>query len=426
MSYFFRRLFHLAKANPYHDEIGRFTTAENAVMFVRPRSGYHDGQATPDQKWRGAYPEGERFGIRRVRNHLGDWVDQPTPPPPGVVELGGGTMPAPASFQQRVTEVARQMASMGPAELGAYPQMPDAATRAEIQRQGELSRSDIHPDYHPVIDKVTAFRDRAKSLLSGLSVDDIAHNDAMENALRSNGYSLEMLGDKGINATYVATDDATGEKFFIKLNRGDYGHQPEGGAIEEERSYALLVQAGFGQSINPMFKVHQDVTVQAYFENAGKLSSWMQRSPKQVRDALRTHGQEIGNLGVAEYLLGDMDKHRSNYNFYNGRVYGTDWSRSGNYDQFRAGAFNAMGSARVKLDPQQLIDAAERMYKAIDASGKLFGDLKPNYKHAGVPTRRDAARERLDKLKSVLQPYIKRGEQVEADSMIPLMGWDRY
>jgi hypothetical protein len=271
-----------------------------------------------------------------------------------------------------------------------------------------------------------AFRDRVKGFLAPLAVDDIAHNDAMETALKANGFSLRMLGDKGINAAYIATDKATGERFFVKLNRGDYGHQPEGGAIEEERSYALLIQAGFGPSVNPMFRVHQDVTVQAYFDDAGKLSSWKSKDPANVSKALKTHGQEIGNLGVAEYLLGDMDKHSGNYNYYNGRIYGTDWSRAGNYQQFRAGAFNAMGQVGVQLDPQKLLDAAHRMYSTIDSSGKMFGDLAPNYKYAGVPTRREAAKERLDKLTGVLQPYIKKGVLVDADSMIPLMGWDRY
>lgn len=431
MSYFFRRLFHLEKANPYHDELGRFTTADDAVMFVRPKWGYNDNP-TRDARWAGAYAEGKRFDIRRVPNQQGGAAEAPasTAPKDFLANVAAASLsPAPASGPG-VIGVAQQLSGVGQFAPGAYPNAASTdPVRAEVQARGVLSRSDIHPDYHQVIDRVVEYRDHVKATLGKIDPSDL-DADRLEDELKTAGYKVKLLGDKGVNATYVVTAK-DGNKFFTKLNTSDRGWgQPDGGAIEEERSYALLIEAGFGQSINPMFKVHQDVTVQAFFEDAGKLSSGLEGrlkvSSREVKQALRTHSQEIANLGVAEYLLGDGDKHRGNYNYYNGRVYGTDWSLSGRYDTFRAGAFTALDSAGVSgLNPAQLIVAAERIYKAIEASGSRFGDLSPNA-YNGVATRREAAKERLDKLRRELDPYIRGGKLVAPNELVSNMGWSGW
>jgi len=414
VSYWDRWRGRFSKGNPYHDKLGQFSTPEDAVIFVRPRSGYNS-DPTKDAEWRGAYSEGKRFAIRRERNALGEGaVVQPA-----ATERGFLSNVLVASGQQPGTvdpiAIARQLAGSGTGVTGEYPNQ----TEGEAQPHQSSGRDNIHPDYLPVIDKVEAFRDQVRAALQPVLGTREAEPHEVKPLLKGLGFNLTSLGDEGgINGAGTwRVSDAEGNLFFLKVNGNDHGH---GGAIEEERAYDVLIKAGLGPSINPVFRVANNVTVQAFFDDAGKLSTWSGRDSALVERAVKGNAQEIANLTAAEWLLGDGDKHDGNYNYYNGRVYGNDYSRAGYYGyDFTAGAFGYLSRYGVSVDANQMLSTAERVLKVMNETP--YGRLPPT--SHGSNTRTEAALERFGKLKKAVTKYASPDGVVEAHALKNGLGW---
>ncbi len=406
MSYFFRRaMLHrrerIACSNPYHDELGRFTTAEDAVMFVRPRSGYNDGQMTPDPAWRGAYMADKRFGIRRERNQQGEGaVVRPTPTQQEfLANVVAATTPAPTPD---LIAIAQQLASPT-GESVPYPSgQPSAIPDPLVAALGPTHAS-LHQSIAKVVEAPTGDWYQIK------------------NTLQSAGLEVKANWEQGVNNS--VTIKMNGEKFQLKHVTDRNGIGAEGEALG-----ARLVKE-LGINVRT-----QGVTYLRGADGAEyALTEWVNGKPPKdvgltaVQEATENTGRdEVFKLMMFEALSGDSDKHVANYVISDDKkIVGMDYSRIGDYGTARGPGFNSvvLNSMTGTVSTAGLTEFLAKAYDVVKrevipripttgiSGRKRSADGKPLFHTDG----RAAATRELDKRYNTLLTLITSGPTLDVE-----------
>jgi hypothetical protein len=368
----------IAASNPYHDKLGQFSTAEDAVMFVRPRSGYHDGQMTADPAWQGAYKDGKLDAPVQS--------DAPKGFLANVLTAAQTPLSGPAVG---LSTLAQQLAS--PTTDAGYPN-PEVEEWRAAQAAAAVA-SNHSPSFSSVHDVV---RDAVTK--QGLGLGDLADK------LRNSGFGAKHNGDHGTNASVIVTDP-DGRKFLLKAVTDNYGL----GAVGEELAPKMIKELGINVRVQEAAAVSSKLTTTSY-----SLTEWVDGSVPQdlnataVRSAIDNTGrEEVMKLIMFEALAGDSDKHRANYIISDdNKIVGMDFSRMGDYTTARG---TGHGHQSVLLNTMDGTVSTKGMLEFLD---KAYVSVERNVLPLVPPSAHDSSRRgdlyRSQGLRSVRTELNKR------------------
>jgi hypothetical protein len=350
---------------------------------------------TPDPAWVGAYAEGARFKIRRLRaQKLSDRIDQALNQMRGVSE---SNMPLAEAMQAMGTPAA----AVAPGGAVSSNQPP-----LSLHSMNPLS-SGFEAGY--VVPVAEGGRRSPSFEAVGRVVSDSLSNakgfNSLVEKLTEAGFDVKENSAHGINWSNVVIKDRNGEKFMLK----EVDDRAGGGALIEHLASQLFTELGIKNVKVP--------DTQYFKTDKGEflLSSWIKgfevknATKEQLKQAVvKTGVDSVAKMLAVSYLAGDPDRHYRNYLITDdGHLTPIDHGRMLMYQGFSNTFYDKIHDNKIlqaplhKEDMLSFLDSAASNTKRLlgahmnkRSDGAYFGD---RYFDSDVFTKLDR---RLDHLKT--------------------------